>query len=1128
MRRIGSQIPAGLLAGLVCLAALVLLPAIAAAAEEETHLFDATLSLTGDCTTSETIDPVPDPGCPDAHAPKPFTKSGAVAVDDYGNRYVASAGAAPDGSEGRIDVFDSSGTYITEVKVSTPKLTISIAVDSEGYLYAGIPNSNTNEGILRYKPTEYNPAAGEIEYDPTPAMVQEPRFGNGWGGSIYLSLAINPADDHLFVADGVWVTELNSAAEGNVLVGYLKGLNELANALAIDSVRERIYVSDWSQNPATGGKPVVKVFDLEDFDLVPPQDTYPDPPPPYDPLFVIDGSTTPTNRFVSETRLLPVAVDEASGHVFVGDLNASTRQVYEFDADGNPVSTIAPEAGFKSTATVLSELAYDDSPTSPTQGYLFVPSHNGPGRSLAFAPKPTVAAPIAESLSASGVTADEAILHAKVNPKGVETTYRFEYTTEPDFQASGFAGATLADEGTLKPANEGIAVSTPVSGLLPGAAYRFRLVAESVEGSDEKEASFATYASPELSTDCPNQALRTGPSSLLPDCRAYELVTPSDTNGHSPFGQQNGTPLFPSSFSSPDGNRVSFQVDGGGLPGIGATGSFFGDPYLASRGQEGWQTEYTGPSAAFAVGILPGSSSSDQAHSLWRATGPSPARLEGDDTTYVRYPDGHSELLGKGSLATDPGADIKLASENASHLIFITGGVSSTGRQLEPGAPPDGTGAIYDRTLDGTTHVVSLLPGDIPLGAGQNAFYEGASPDGEGVAFGLGNTLYLRHDNEETYEIGAGVQFAGVSEGGARLFYMEGGDLGAFDVATEATIPFSQSGDVIPVNVSADGKVAYFVSPSVLTGEANPEEDIAQAGEENLYLSREGQISFVGALSQRDVEGVKGATVPHVRGLGLWLDALSTPAIDPSRTTSSGNVLLFESNAKLTGYDPEGHTQLYRYDAGANTLRCLSCNPTGAPATGEGALQALDTDQFLLTYWNPIDNLSSDGTRAFFESTEALVVSDTDGLRDVYEWEEEGVGGCQRTGGCLYLISSGQSGRDDYLYAVSDSGDDVFFRSADLLAPAFDPDETPSIYDARINGGFAVPSGASGECLGEACQPAAVAPNDPTPASSTFRGAGNVTGEKTRAHKKKHRKAKKKHASKKHRKHANANRRAGR
>jgi hypothetical protein len=1077
----------------------------ARAAEEETHIFNAALSLTGDCSTgTATGDPVPDPGCPEGeHPPKPFMRSSSDAVDPSGDRYVLNAGASSDGSEGRVDVFDATGKFLTELPVVLPGYEGSVAVDSEGYLYVmvGARSEKPEERLLRFKPTKYDPAAGEIKYDSTsPVVIPNPGNASGWGTSPEATILVDPHNDHLFVNNTGQFWEFTSAKEGNTLIeGFqreeLEGFNIDAvwrGTFGVDWSRERLYYSeiDGDAHIPFAAKSVVRAYPLHSST----------PGGEHELLFTIDGSTTPTGRFVSESRYLPVAVDETTGDIFVGDLEAPTRRIYEFNDTGQPVSTIEGPLG--PAGVFLRQMAYDNGENSPTQGYLFVPSGNGPAHSLAFEPKPDTGPPMVKGLSANDVTSSDAILHGTVNPNGVETSYRVEYTTEAAFSEHGFEGAALAGEGMLKTANEAVAVSAPVSGLSAGTAYRFRVVAESPEGQDEAESSFVTVAAEETSSGCLNQALRTGPSAALPDCRAYELVTPSDTNGAPPFGTRADPNNFNSRQVSPEGNRLPFVLVGGSLSGLEATGSRNGDPYLATRTASGWATSYEGPSPIEAPGILPGGSSPDQRYSFWQTDGNLGSARLAPNTVYLRYPDGHSELLGKGSLGIDPNTQGLLIAEQGSHILFNSGGGGNLGAepavQLEPGAAPGNTRAIYDRAADGILRVVSLKPGDVPFGEGEEAEYDGASLDGVGVAFEVNGVLYLRYDDAVTYEIGESVQFAGVAaEAGNRLFYMNGGDLWRFDANGATTTRFTETGDAVPVNVSADGSTAYFVSKSVVPGSGpNPEGDMPQPGLQNLYRSEEGQSSFVATVIDRDVEGEGVGD-----GLGRWVEMTSRGSAAglgaiPARSTPDGRVMLFKSRAPLTGYDSNGHGEIYRYDAARGELQCLSCNPTGAAATADANLQIQEEGNGEDTKppYSPIawlENLRADGRRAFFETSESLVAGDTDQLRDVYEWEDEGVGSCTKGDGCVSLISSGQSGRDEFLWAVSKSGDDVFFLSRGSLAGG-DTDETPSIYDARVNGGFPAPATPSGECLGEACQPSAVAPNDPTPASAAFQGKGNV------------------------------------
>jgi hypothetical protein len=199
--------------------------------------------------------------------------------------------------------------------------------------------------------------------------------------------------------------------------------------------------------------------------------------------------------------------------------------------------------------------------------------------------------------------------------------------------------------------------------------------------------------------------------------------------------------------------------------------------------------------------------------------------------------------------------------------------------------------------------------------------------------------------------------------------------------------------------------------------------------------------------------------------------------------------------------------EAFLYDSNTGKLTCASCNPTREAPLGNtylrriiGAPQQLPQPRYL-----------TDEGRLYFDTGDSLSARDTnEGVEDVYEFAPQGAGvegTCEREAGCIRLISAGTESVDSNLIAVDETGKNVFFDTRDELTLK-DKDELLDIYDTREGGGIAAESEiARAECQGENCQPPVTPPNDPTPASSSFEGAGNVKEApvaKKHAKKKKH------------------------
>ncbi len=1057
---------------------------------------------------------------------KKINNVGGVAVDRFGYYYVA--------AESSIRIFDPAGTLVNTI--TDPGQPRALAVDSTGVIYARRRPANREE-VARYTPDSF-PVTPTTSYAITTLI--EGGVTPGWAFFNVRDVAVNPVDDHLFVAGGAsGLSEFDDAASGNGLLDdqvidptihlggnpfsidisssgrifanlgvssvavlspdgdhHLRTIGFGAHAgsagLAVDASSEHVlpgmasggFVEEREAsgsfvtrlgpfNPSPVGSEVavdnsggpndgnVYVAYLNDLYVFGPL-TYGEGPAveARQPTNIGDGEATlngtvdPNGSELTDCRFDYVTDTqyEDDGESFASAEAEPCAETLEEIGDGSdPVDVHADISGidpseryrFRIVAENQFDIARDDG--------LFGP-------------------PLHAERSPKDIHYTEAILRARLDPSGLPTSYHFEYGTAGPCSLNP---CESTPERNLAPDAGQSDVEAPIFGLEEGSHYHFRLVASNdvaeIEGADQR---FATYSRPS-SEGCSNAQLRIGRSSKLPDCRAYELVTPGDTGGAAPAAS--GGLLFrtwPTSPSGPAaGGRLNFAVPGA-IPGLDGTGVV--DTYRAVRSAVGWRAELlsgTYPQAGgdnVTYGVAPDQETT--AFGVQSTKGTLPVGL------YLRTPNG-IETAARGASGVDLGAFVHHLGSNGAHVIF------SSAARLEDDAPPAGTRAIYDRSIDGPTSVLSLLPdGSAPTGS---AAFIGANSDGDAVAFTSGGTLYLRGEGGTSEVVewpgGNGVPpFAGISDSGRYLFYAEVEDadvnpssLYRFDASQEAAEQIATNARF--VNVSANGSTVYFTSTDQLDPPAGT------AGQHNLYRWDGHAPTFVAELDSADF---------GERGLSSWTRAASQrgPGVNPSRTTPDGSTLVFESRAQLDQVDGDAASDIYRYSVAGDKLVCISCGSGdgGTDAKLQRLSPAGPTGEFTI-----IPNVADDGETVVFEADDQLSLEDQNQATDVYRWQAEGKGDCAREDGCLALISGGQGNNPSFLYAMTPDASDVFFTSRERLHPD-DPSGVTSVYDARVGGGFA-PKAESPRCIEDACQdPAALPPAAESPGSSTSGPSGNL------------------------------------
>jgi hypothetical protein len=634
---------------------------------------------------------------------------------------------------------------------------------------------------------------------------------------------------------------------------------------------------------------------------------------------------------------------------------------------------------------------------------------------------------------------------------------------------------------------------------------------------------------------CPNESIRALQvyAPPLPDCRAYEQAS-LNKNEVDAAGEVNAVQAAPSPSPLGEAGVVFFSL----TPFAGAEGSKAGDQLqLSLRSAGAWATgslmppNYSRRNETFIRGWT-----RDLARTIVVSGEPvlAAGALAGPfvSNAYVRDNATNTYQLLAPDVPQNGPVRLVDASRDDSRILF-----ESTSPLATTNVPPAGEANLYEwneaRPVGERVSLAGVLPGNVAPEAGSvggppHSENSGSEPvytqntisaDGSRLFFTDSGTgvLYLREpEAERTFQLSAAsAVWQASTPDGNYAFYTEAAELYRFNVRrfTESEEPepaalaeareqltSGAEGLAGVLGVSNDGAYAYLVAPGVLAANKREHENAnhellveeAEPGRNNLYQWHEGSLVFIAQDNQS-----------HDWRPSFDWSRNEGPAGGErsSRLTPDGGTLMF-SDAEAAGFD------LYRagLPVSARNPVCVTCD-AGAAATSPAELTVPDrslvarpsTDNYnaFLTH-----NLSDDGGRLFFETDEALLPEDVNGRRDVYEWEREGEGSCTaaaatfspRSGGCLYLISTGQSPIESYFGDASANGDDVFFFTTQQLL-ASDRDGNVDVYDARVGGGILSQSlPPSPPCLeADACRaPAGAPPVFAAPSSASLSGSGNL------------------------------------
>jgi Tol biopolymer transport system component len=483
--------------------------------------------------------------------------------------------------------------------------------------------------------------------------------------------------------------------------------------------------------------------------------------------------------------------------------------------------------------------------------------------------------------------------------------------------------------------------------------------------------------------ECPNAALRNGPSSRLPDCRAYELVSPVEKNSGQPFVID----------YSPDGLSATMIITAGtaGLEGF-PSGGLKGPEgyYTTQRTPSGWQTVGAEPSSgeylAGGSSLIAHDFAGEDENGLTTAWVERGVHQPGNSLNiFERLPDRAFVEVGPGLPPTAPAGSVPEVT-SASGLEGPNISVSADGSRILfslygdhwPFDTSEGNSeSLYEYVGTGNTrpmlvgvdeagalisHCGTAL-GSGYLSGSRPSAYNAISTDGRTIFFTAscgrrtGHELYARIDNGE-----AGARTVDISE-------PAGLDCAACDTEAGALTE-----DAHFEGASQDGTKAFFATTQPLLGG-----DTSR----NLY-----EYDFDAPPGERVVRVTAGAE--HAGVLEYAHSLIS----------QDGSHIYFLASGVLTGTpNGEGETA----EAGANNLYVYE-RDAGHPAGRTAFVARLsEQDEELWRENSAAGDVTPDGRFLVFNSERDLTPdTTTGGALQVFEYDAQT--------GSLVRVSKGQDG----------------------------------------------------------------------------------------------------------------------